>query len=379
VTRKLRVAQMIDTLGVTGGAEALVSQIAPRIDRARFEPQVIVTRPWLGPYADPIEEAGVPIWVLPRSSRWQWWEWARLARYLRRERIDVLHAHMFGSNFWGSLVGTAARVPVVISHEHTWSYEGRRWRKLADKHVIARFSDVFLAVSRDDRRKMEEIEGIDPAHTEYVPLGIPPLAPSATDVRAELDLPPGAPVVGTVCGLRPQKALEVLVEAAGVLHREFPGLVVVVAGDGPEEEPLRRLVAARGLADVVRLIGRWPSDRLPELLASFDVAVNTSDFEGSPLAVMEFMACEKAIVATSVGGTPDLIEDGVHGLLVPPRDAQALARATAGLLRDPGLRERLGTAARERQVREFEIDGMVRRLEELYERLYARATGAAPA
>jgi glycosyltransferase involved in cell wall biosynthesis len=111
----------------------------------------------------------------------------------------------------------------------------------------------------------------------------------------------------------------------------------------------------------------------------FDVAVLSSDFEGTPLAVMEYMAAARPIVATAVGGVPEMLEDGKHGLLVPPQDPEALARAIAGLLRDRTAADELGRRAQERQRREFDIEAAVRRIEALYEDLYAASPRADPA
>jgi glycosyltransferase involved in cell wall biosynthesis len=141
----------------------------------------------------------------------------------------------------------------------------------------------------------------------------------------------------------------------------------VIAGAGPERE----LLAARGVENV-HLLGFWPPADVPDLLAALDVAVNSSDFEGSPLGIMEFMAQGRPVVATSVGGTPDLIDDGVHGLLVRRRDPEALAAAIARLLRDPELCQRLGEAGRKRQAAEFDVRALVRRLEALYVELLAK-------
>ena len=129
---------------------------------------------------------------LKRTSARQVWAWWPLYRLLRRERIDVLHAHKFGSNLWGTAIGRMARVPVIVAHEHTWSFEGQPLRRFGDREVIARGSSAFIAVSQEDRRRMIEIEGIDPEDVMFLPNGIPaPPPPTGADVRAELGHRPG--------------------------------------------------------------------------------------------------------------------------------------------------------------------------------------------
>ena len=214
---------------------------------------------------------------------------------------------------------------------------------------------------------MIDYEGVNPTRIRVLPNSIPRRQPTGRDIRAELDIPPEAPVVVTVCQLRPEKALEVLVSAASRLHPEFPELAVLVAGDGREETALRDQIRREGVEDVVKLLGTRMD--VPDLLAGSDVAVCCSDFEGTPLSVMEYMAAGRAVVATDVGGLGELIEDSVHGLLVPPRDPGALAGAIAKLLRDPEGRHRMGARGKDRQGREFDLESMVERVELLYEEL----------
>jgi glycosyltransferase involved in cell wall biosynthesis len=316
-----------------------------------------------------VRAAGVKVVSLDRRSAAAVWDWRPLYSLLRRERTDILHSHLFGSNLWGSLVGRLAGVPVVVAHEHTWSFQGEPVRRFLDREVIARLADVVLAVSGEDRRRMIEIEGIDPRNVRLLPNGIAPSAPAGgQDVRAELGIPDDALVVAAVTVLRPQKALDVLIEAAGLLAPDFPNLRVLIAGRGTERGPLEQLVSERRLNGTVTFVGLRRD--VPDLLAATDIAVSSSDFEGSPLSIIEYLSAGKAVVATRVGGVPDIVEDGVHGLLVERRDPPALAGALARLLRDPGLRSEMGERGRERQQREFTLEAMVRRVEELYEQMF---------
>jgi glycosyltransferase involved in cell wall biosynthesis len=177
-------------------------------------------------------------------------------------------------------------------------------------------------------------------------------------------------VIGTVCELRSEKALEVLIEAAALLVEEYPELKVLIAGDGPERTSLEELTGRLGLSGTVVFLGWQSRETLPRVLAALDIGVLSSDFEASPLSLIEFMAVGKPVVATAVGGVPALVEDGREGLLVPPRDPASIAVAVAALLGDPPRLALLGEQARERHRREFSFELMVRRLEDLYESLY---------
>ena len=370
--RRLRVLTLVDHLGAAGGGERLAMEISRRLDQERFEPIHCASR-WhpstSGPAqlaaADELRAAGVRVIGLGRGSTAAVWSWTPLVRLLRRERVDVLHAHKFGSNVWGVLLGTLARVPAIVAHEHTWSYEGQPLRRFLDRELIARLSGAFVAVSQEDRRRMIEIEGVDPADAVFVPNGIDDLPEGdGARVRAELGIEPDAPVIGAVAVLRPQKALGSLVQAAAELRRDHPRLRVLIAGEGPEREPLEALVAELGLGEAVTLLGQRGD--VPDVLAALDVAVVSSDFEGTPLAVLEYMDAGLPVVATRVGGIPDLIVDGRHGLLVEPGDAGALGAAVGELLRDPERARELGRRGRERRRAEFSIDHTVRTLERMY-------------
>ena len=366
--RKLRVVTLVDRPTVTGGAERLAVQVAARLDRDRFESILCASRRTDEPLLDrELAEAGVEVLALGRRSKLDVRAWRSLVR--RLDEVDVVHAHMFGSNVWGTALGRLKSVPVVVAHEHTWSFQGQPLRRFLDRELVGRFADAFIAVAEEDRRKMIEVEGVDPDTIRLIPNGIPDPAPGdGGAVRRELGIPEDAPVIGVVCELRAQKALEVLFAAAAPLRHELPELRVLVAGDGPEREGLVQEARRLDLDGTVRLLGIRRD--VPALLDALDVAVLSSDYEGSPLSVMEYMAAGKPVVSTRVGGVPELVEDGVHGLLVEPRDPGALAAAIGRLLHDPAEATRLGEQGRERQQRELSLDAMVRKIEDLYEELW---------
>jgi glycosyltransferase involved in cell wall biosynthesis len=377
--RGVHVLTLVDHLGTTGGAEHLALDIATRLSPSRFRSTLCAHRfTWNLPrplsdderYAlELMRETGTSFLPLARRSRAAIWQWRRLATYLRRERVDVLHAHMFGSNAWGTAIGRLARVSVIVAHEHTWSFEGEPIRQLLDRELIGRFSDAFIAVSRRDERKMIEIERVPPTRIRFIANGIAPRHPTpGRDLRGELGVGPG-PLLGAVGALRAQKGYDILIRAAAQLRERHPGLRVVIAGEGGEQKRLESLIGELGLAEVVKLLGRRLD--VPDILAALDVAVSASLYEGSPLAMMECMAAGLPIVATSVGGVPDLIEHGVHGLLVQPGDVEGLASAIDGLLGDPEYASALGARAKQRRAREFDLDVMVRNIEALYGELLA--------
>lgn len=387
--RPLRVLSIVDLIVPLGGAEKLASQIALSLDRDRFEPAICVTRfdPETSQRAieDELERSGVKIIRLERRSALQLRPWRTLTEFMREWQPDVVHSHKAGSNFWSALLAPRAGAPALVAHEHGWSYEDHALRNIVDRRFVAGRVDALVAVTDVDRDRMIEA-GLPAEKIRVIHNGIrtPPPPDPEDDVRRELGIESDWPVVGIVATIRPEKALDVLIRASATLRREFPTAVVLMVGPetaaSSDERPrLEGLIRQLGLTDQVKMLGSR-SD-IPEFLAAIDVAVLCSSHEASPLAVMEYMEAGKPVVATQVGGIPDMIQDGVAGLLVPPNDPEALAEGIGTLLRDPARRAAMGAAGRERRRTEFSIEATARRFEDLYEELHERKTrmnGAGP-
>lgn len=375
--RKLRIVTLTDTLGF-GGAEHVAQSLASEFAARHFESTLVMSRSFAGEGSseaerrtlERLESAGVRVMQLGRRRKMDIGAWPRFTRFLRENQIDVLHAHKFGSNVWAALLGRTGNVPVVLAHEHSWGLGRSLPRRLLDRHLIAPRVNRFIAVSREDRRRMIEIERIDPSRIYLLPNGIPDATPTPDrNVRAELEIPPAAPVVGVVASLTPVKSIDLLIRAAADVLPQHPDMRVLITGDGPEHDALRELAMSLDVEHAVRLLG--PRADVRDVLTAMDVGVCCSTSEGSPLSVLEYMQQGLPVVATAVGGIPDLIQPGVHGLLVPPRDHRALASALATLLADRGQMQAMGRHAQEKQRDEHTLGLMVRRLERLYADLLA--------
>jgi glycosyltransferase involved in cell wall biosynthesis len=355
-----------------GGAERVAFELVKRLDRQRFKRYLCIT------HARPperraineselleLEGSGVEVLRLERRSLLSTIAWARLYELLRRESIDILHAHMPRASVPGTVLGRLAGVPVIVNHEHGWAFRGKPLRRFLDRNLLARGGSVMLAVSECDRRRMIELERIPAERIRVLPNGVAPATRNGSDVRSEFGVSPETGLIGAVGRLYPQKGYDDLIRATALLKRDSPRPIhCVIVGHGPEEQSLQALIDDLDLADEVRLVGRRQD--VPDVIGGLDVAVLSSRHEGSPLAVMEYMAEASPIVATAVGGVPEQIQDGVHGLLVKPGDPRELAAAIGRLLDDRRLAWRLGQAAQERQRAKFDLDVVVTRLEDLY-------------
>ena len=369
----IRVAFLKDILPVTGGAERLLMQTLLSLERSRFERTLIITR-WDPLLADSeagagvlaaLESAGVRVLGIRRTSRLSPRAWVTIIRWLRMHRVDVLHAHKFGANLAGVVIGRLTGVP-VIAHEHGLRASPSPARRLADQ-LIGRLAAVVLCVSEADRDRLVTTEHLPPRKVRHIPLGIaaPDAMPaSRAEARRDLGLPAEGVVIVTTAVLRPEKRLDVLLAAFAEVRSTTPDAVLLVMGDGPQRESLETQAATLALGRGVRFLGHRID--VPGVLAAADIGVLCSDHEGTPLALMEYMNAGLAIAATEVGGVPAMVRNEREGLLVPPGSPAELAAGLRRLCADVPLREALGQAARVRCRREFDLGPFVLALEALY-------------
>jgi glycosyltransferase involved in cell wall biosynthesis len=290
---------------------------------------------------------------------------ATLQRLLRAYPVDVVHAHGLRAGLVAG-IATPRRLPLVVTWHNALLGRGPTRRLLMALELYgARRSSVLLGASQDlvDRARRMGARDARPG-----PVAAPPLAPPARtrdQVRAELHAN-GRPLVLAVGRLAPQKAYDVLLDAARQWRTGTPQPLVMVAGDGPEHARLQHRIDSEGLP--VRLLGH--RDDIPELLAAADVVVLTSTWEARALVAQEALRAGVPLVATAVGGVPELV--GEAALLVPPGDSAAVAAGVTAVLDDADIAERLRTAGRERVATWPDEDDTVAQVRTVYEELAAR-------
>jgi len=302
-----------------------------------------------------------------------------LAEAVRRCRGDRVHGHGAKAGLVGRLAARLAGGRGVIYTVHnSILYEDwpgwKRWVLARAEARLSRLTDCIITVSGALRRELMEREGIEGSRMVTIYNGIDPerfaVGPEARlKMRRELGLPADIPVVGTVARLAPQKGLTYLIRSLALLREHIPDVLGVVVGEGPMRSALEREVEECG-APVV--FTGYRTD-IPSLMAGFDVFVLPSVTEGLPLIVLEAMAAGRAVVATAVGGRPEAVAEGETGLLVPPRDPEALCAALRFLLDAPGQAARMGAAGRERVRRMFTAERMVRETLDVYRRVLGKA------
>src|SRR4051794_25325046 len=299
----------------------------------------------------------------------------RFARIVKRLAPDVIHAHDPHGVAMAALAlslgaGSAARgkaPAIVASRRVDFHLKGNSFSRWKYRQV-----DCFVAASEAIRR-MLVADGIADAQTVAVHEGIDVehvIAAPPVNVHEAFFLPHGAPVVGNVAALVPHKGQRYLVDAAQLVVRQIPDARFVILGEGELREHLERQVREHHLEKHVLLPG-FRTDVLG-CMKAFDLFVMSSVTEGLGTSLLDAMACARPIVATTAGGIPEIVDENVTGLLVPPRDAQALAAAIVRALRDQPLRERIGRAGFDRVRHRFTVERMVEQTAAVYERVVAQ-------
>ena len=336
------------------------------LDTKRFQTQVIAYD-CLGPLAGRLGLAGVPCSLLKRNPGIDLRFILALAWRLARMRPDILPLHNPTAFFYGALAGWLARVPRIIYTEHGRDFASSKRNKYLHR-LLGRLVDRVVVVSESGRAVLAA-EGIPDRHILTIHNGIDAarflMGEDRWRIRERLGFAREQPLVGIVVRLDPIKNHAVLLRAMARVVASQPEAVLLIIGDGPLRGALTSRSVELGLAENVHFLGN--RDDVPELLAALDVMVLCSHSEGMSLTLLEESAAGKAIVATAVGGNAEIIEDHACGLLVPPDDDAALARAISGLLADTERALALGQSARLRYLREFTLERMVSRYEALYE------------
>ena len=392
---RIRVVELLAT-GSSGGAQEHVYNLVTRLDRERYDVSVLALSG--GPGVRRLERTGVPVCVLDEMSDEE--AIAAVAAHLAAVDADVVHNHMYRAEVVGtqaawSLAGAGRRRPFVVGTVHS-----SRIRSDEDRDLLRRLTprmDHLVAVSRAIVRKLED-EGRVGAPISLIYNGVDLARYSEQSacptLRSEFAIPAGDPIVGVVARLEPEKGHPTLLDAWPAVLAEAPNARLLVVGEGSQRDLLEAQAASLGLAGPAQLppqlfdmpqlayesgtssrhssvIFTGRRDDVPAVTAALDVAVLPSYREAQGLSILEAMALSRPVVASAVGGIPEMIDDGRTGLLVPPRDPDALAAAILRLLRDPAEAARLARGGHDLVHERFCVEQMVRAVETIYDEAVA--------
>ena len=389
----IRVLRVITRLNIGGPSIHAILLTRALDDGARFSSTLVAgtTAPHEGDMLDLARARGVEPVLLPALGREispldDLLSLARMVQLVRRLRPDVVHTHMAKAGTVGRLAARICGVPLIV---HT--YHGHVFHS----YFSPRKTRVFLTIERALGLATDRIVVIgDGQRQEIAGYGVAPLDKLVTirlglelgqfldaekttgQLRQELGIGAATPLVGLVGRLVPIKAPEIFLQAAASIRAAMPEARFLVVGDGELRPALEALVQELGLGDAVRFLG-WRRD-LVRIYADLDVVALTSRNEGSPVVLIEALAAARPVVATAVGGVPEVVVDGQTGLTVPPSDPAPLAAAILRLLRDRALAARLGAAGRRHVYPRYDSSRLVEDVTQLYLRELAAQGRALP-
>ena len=370
-----RVVLHVGKVSGISGSEAHLLTLLPDLRRRDWDVRFCLLHegePGAVEFAARLQEADVPVERVRLRHDVDPVAFARLFRVVRRTRPVLLHTHLVHADAYGLPAGKLARVPVLASTKHGFNtFRERRAFAFADRG-LARLTHLHIAISAGLARYLAEVEGLDISRFEIVHYGIAP--------GDEPPPVPREPRLVCVGRLVPIKGHDTLLRSFAAATESVPGLTLEIAGDGPLRGELEALAAQLGVTGAVTFAGRV--GRTEPVYERAAVVVVPSRGEGFGMVALEAAERGRAVIASAVGGLPEIVEDGTTGLLVPPDDVERLAGALAGLAADGDRAARLGAAGRKRALREFTLDRCADRTDALYRgvlerRASTRSTAAA--
>ncbi|MFO0618248.1 MAG: glycosyltransferase [Polyangiaceae bacterium] len=374
---RIRVTMVVNNMDV-GGLEKVVLNLLSSLPKDRYEPSLACLK-GPGKLYDQVKLPESDRLVLRTENltnlgfaKFDIGTLSALRRFFRDKQIDIVHAHNFAPLIYAGLAARSLpKRPRMVYSEHNQVNSASPadlkkfayYVRLADEVVAVsdNLHDVLLNKLRVKAKVRVIKNGIDDARFNGV---------TGDRVRAELGVGPDDVLIGTAVVLSKQKGITHLMKAAEDVIARCPNAKFVVAGDGPLRAELEAELASKNLGDRFRLLG-YRSD-IPELLSAYDIYVLPSLWEGLPLALLEAMRLGKFIVCTTVGGNPEVVDDGVHGFLVPPGEPKPLADQLVRAIEGADLRARAAKVNPERFHREFSLRAMTEGHERLFEELVAR-------
>lgn len=363
--KTIKIAVLLPSLEIGGAERLVIDELAclKNDTRFSFELHLVFNK---GAFFETFAAVGVPcyVWNAPHKSFSMLKSYAAIVRQLRKTRCQILHSHLLDGI--GPIVGKLAGARVVSTVHNDVNYS---WFE----RIVLGQSDLALGCGQLVLRNIRQFIPLEKTASLNNAIRSPDKQEGKrSEVFARYGITPGSLLILSLGRLTRQKGYDVLIEAFRQVAADMSEAVLMICGDGDEKSRLGLVVKAAGLQGRVRLPGMV--NNIHDMIAACDLYVNSSRWEGLPMTLLEAMAHGKPMVATQVGGNPEVVQDGLTGLLVPPDDPGSLAKAIICLLRDDSFREKASAAAQDLFRREYTIDRHCDTLKEHYLRLVQTAT-----
>jgi glycosyltransferase involved in cell wall biosynthesis len=386
---RLKVLHVITRM-IIGGAEWNTLYTCQLLNRSRYEP-LLATGPETGPEGSLIEAteaSGIPVFIVPDLIREidlkrDLKALVQLIRLYRDLEVDIVHTHTSKAGILGRLAGRLAKVPVVIHTVHGFAFTAPlpKWQRqlyITLEKMAGRWCDALIFISKPLMAEAGKLGIGDPKTYAYIPSGIDTKAFQNGNnngnrelKRRMLGLTDHVPIIGTVSRLVKDKGLELILEAAAQLKAKGLKFHMVWVGDGPMRAELESMAQSLGVADRLSITGMCTD--VPAWLSCFDIFVLPTMWEGMGRVFLEAQAAGIPVIGTKVGGVPDVVRDGETGILIQPNDVKTLAETIELLITNSELRRQMGIAAAQfASSEQFQVEFMVRKIEEVYEQAWQR-------
>ena len=363
---KIKILQLVEDLSV-GGAEKVIAEISQGLNKQNFNVSI-----WClskgGAIAVELQEKGAAVNILGISNYFNPLNIFKLVFLLKKAQPNIVHTHGYFASVIGRIAAKLACIPVLISHVHStyWDYTKRN---LWIEKYLSRFTSSIICCSKAVKDFVTGHERIDPSKTTVIYNGVDvERFYNFNDIPAakkEFGIEPNIPVVGIVSSLTPHKGHKFLLQAAPLILETFPTTIFLFVGDGILMDELYK--QAKDLNISTNVIFSGTRNNIPEILNAMDIFVLPSTTrEGLGISILEAMATEKPVVATNIGGIPEVVVNGKTGILVPPQNPEALASAIIDLLKNPEKVQEMGKMGKLRVEEKFTTKKMISEIDSLY-------------
>ena len=369
--KKINVIHLVDELTI-GGLEKILTTIVLNLDRKKYNVSVWCLREG-GFFANKLVKEGIDVKILHISTSRNPLSIHKLYKLLKSRKFDIIHTHAYSAGTIGRISAFLAGVPVIISHNHSvYDYYNKYYHFV--EWLLCLITDKIICVSDIVRKFTNETQRINANKLITIHNGIDSVCSvtgkEASDIRKELGIPHNHSIICTIAHMEEHKGIKYLLESASLLLQSRNDISFLLVGEGALKEELKRLSTDLKIEKNVIFTGE--RSNIPEILSLTDIFVLPSLREGLGLAILEAMACGKPVIATNVGGVPEIVKDGVTGILVSPKDPEALHTAMKELLDDKEMQKKMGANGKKVCNEKFNSKVMVGQIENLYDFLLCK-------
>lgn len=361
----IKVAFVIDDLGL-GGAQRQLLELVKRLNRQRFTPIVVSLSEKKTALKEEMEKTGAAVFLIDQKGKISFPVLFRLFRIFKDFSPTIVHTYLFTADLYGRVAGKVAGVPILVSSVRS-TEPNKRWHYIWTDRFLGKWCDAVVVNASCIAAILPVREKIERSKIHVIHNGVDLSRFSSAEnghLRKSFGISEKVFLLGTVGRLGPEKDHTTLLKALKETRKKGHDVVLFVVGDGILRSELIRQGEELGVAPYVHWLG--PRADIPAILGGLDLFVLPSRYEGCPNVVLEAMAAGRGVIATRVGGTPELIRDGETGILVSPGDTDALVQALSSLVGDPRKLSEMGKNAREAVLEQFPVERMVEKTESLY-------------